>query len=266
VASIKTLPFINALPLPDSLPQFINALPLPDSSPQLTSTNGPTQVHKIHVTGGGMDPCLASHEMNTALQQPPDDDVIAYVWSIITSSLHFNTDIPLKEITAFVSRLCQPISIQSVQSSGTMPWRIQFIKEIGLRQCTSTFGCPKIPPSTVTVLPAVIVLKMVINAVKQINAHKVRICAHGGHQVQGRDFKESFAHTVLGRLIKIAVAVPCFLAWYIFHFDIHNALKNLHQQLCTRQRTHLALYQSNLAWLLLRAPSFGLASGTSPHQ
>jgi hypothetical protein len=74
-----------------------------------------------------------------------------------------------------------------------------------------TFGPPRIPPSDVTVLPAVIVLKMIVNAVKQINAHKVRICAHGGHQVQGLDFEESFAHTVLGRSTKISVAVSCFL-------------------------------------------------------
>ena len=55
-----------------------------------------------------------------------------------------------------------------------------------------TFGLPRIPPSNVTVLPAVIVLKMIVNAVKQINSHKVRICAHGGHQEQGRDFEELF--------------------------------------------------------------------------
>jgi hypothetical protein len=66
VASIETLPFVDASPLLGS-------------SPQVKSSNGTTQVQKVHVTGGGMDPCLASHEMNTALQQQPDDDVIAYV-------------------------------------------------------------------------------------------------------------------------------------------------------------------------------------------
>jgi hypothetical protein len=65
--------------------------------------------------------------MEQAFLQAPDNNIIAYVQSIITSSLHFNTNVP-------------------------------------------------------TVIPAVIVLKMIINAMKQIIAHKVRICTHGGHQ------------------------------------------------------------------------------------
>jgi hypothetical protein len=109
-----------------------------------------------------------------------------------------------------------------------------------------TFGPPHIPPSNVTVLPAVIVLKMIINAVKQINAHKVRICAHGGHQEQGRDFDESFAHTVLGRLIKIGIAVACFLMWLIFHFDIHKAFQTCPDDSPDRERTWLRI---NQIWL-----------------
>jgi hypothetical protein len=74
-------------------------------------------------------------------------------------------------------------------------WIEAMYKHLDSCYAIGTFGPPRIPPSNVTVLPAVIVLKMIINAVKQINAHKVRICAHGGHQEQGRDFDESFSHT-----------------------------------------------------------------------
>jgi hypothetical protein len=163
-------------------------------SPQEKPSNVATQLQKVHVTGGGMDPCLASNDMNNALQQPPGDDVIAYVRSIITSSLHFNTDIPIEEITAFVMSIMasdlNPVRPKFWHHAMKDPvhkgnWVEAMYKHLDSCYAVGTFGQPKIPPSTVTVLPAVIVLKMVINAVKQINAHKVRICAHGGHQVQG---------------------------------------------------------------------------------
>jgi hypothetical protein len=109
-----------------------------------------------------------------------------------------------------------------------------------------TFGPPRILPSNVTMLPAVIVLKMIANAVKQINAHKVRICAHGGHQVEGQDFEESFAHTVLGQSIKNSVAVSCFLGWYIFQFDIHSAFQTCPDNSLDAKRTWLRINQT---WL-----------------
>jgi hypothetical protein len=164
----------------------------------------PAPIHQVQVTGGGTDPQLATLEMDMALQQPPDDDVIAYVRSIFTSSLHFNTDIPLEEITAFVASIMasdlNPVCPKFWHHAMKDPvhkgnWVKAVYKHLDSCYAVGTFGRPKIPPSNVTVLPAVIVLKMVINAVKQINAHKVRICAHGGHQVQGQDFEESFAHT-----------------------------------------------------------------------
>jgi hypothetical protein len=54
-------------------------------------------------------------------------------------------------------------------------WIEAMYKNLGSCYAVSTFGPPCIPPAGVTVLPAVIVLKMIINTVKQINAHKVRI-------------------------------------------------------------------------------------------
>jgi hypothetical protein len=133
-------------------------------------------------------------------------------------------------------------------------WVEAMYKHLDSCYAVGTFGRPKIPPSNVTVLPAVIVLKMVINAVKQINAHKVRICAHGGHQVQGRDFEESFAHTVLGRSIKIGVAVACFLAWNIFHFDIHNAFQTCPDDVPDEDRTWLRINQTWLDYYRERHP------------
>jgi hypothetical protein len=55
------------------------------------------------------------------------------------------------------------------------------------------YGCPKIPPADATVLPAVVVLKLVLNQLKQAAAH----CVNGGLQVKGKDFNESYVHTIL---------------------------------------------------------------------
>jgi hypothetical protein len=90
-----------------------------------------------------------------------------------------------------------------------------------------TYGCPKIPPPDATVLPAVVVLKLVLNQLKQAAAHKIRICVHGGMQIQGKDFDESYAHTsILSHSLKIIVAVACCLDWLLYHFDIRNAFQS----------------------------------------
>jgi hypothetical protein len=77
------------------------------------------------------------------------------------------------------------------------------------------------------VLPAVVVLKLVLNQLKQAAAHKIRVCVNGGLQIQGKDYDESsYAHTILSQSLKIIVAVGCCLAWLLFHFDIHNAFQS----------------------------------------
>jgi hypothetical protein len=73
-----------------------------------TTTNPFTMqqnVGRIHAHGGGTDPRLVAMEMDLALQPPPDDDVIAHVQSVITSSLHLSTDIPMEEKIAFVQSI-----------------------------------------------------------------------------------------------------------------------------------------------------------------
>jgi hypothetical protein len=38
---------------------------------------------------------------------------------------------------------------------------------------------------------------LVLNQLKQAAAHQVRICVHGGFQIQGHDYEYSYAYTVL---------------------------------------------------------------------
>jgi hypothetical protein len=76
-------------------------------------------------------------------------------------------------------------------------WIEGFFKHLDSIYSLGTFGCPTIPSKDAVVLPAVLVLKLLINTLKQIDNHKVRICVNGSHQVQGRDYEESSTHTIL---------------------------------------------------------------------
>jgi hypothetical protein len=140
----------------------------------------PDEFH--HATGGGTNAKKAIDEMEKALFLQPDDDIIAYIRSIIVSSMDLDDDVPLDEIIAFVQSIMAwdltPIFPKFWHHAMKDPahkscWIEAMFKHLDSCYAIGTFGPPRIPPSNVTVLPAVIVLKMVINAVKQINAHKV---------------------------------------------------------------------------------------------
>jgi hypothetical protein len=47
------------------------------------------------------------------------------------------------------------------------------------------------------VLPAVVVLKLVLNQLKQAAAYKICVCVNGSLQIKGKDYDESYAHTIL---------------------------------------------------------------------
>jgi hypothetical protein len=166
------------------------------TKPAVASLTSVPPTH-VHVTGGRMDPRLVNEEMRLRLRLPPDDDVVEYVRAIIISALTLKTDIPLDDIVAFVQSImasdlnpvCPKFWHHAMKDpTSKRKWIEAMFKHLESCYALGTFGPPRIPPPDVTVLPAVIVLKMVINAVKQINAHKVRVCVHGGHQIQGRDF------------------------------------------------------------------------------
>jgi hypothetical protein len=75
-------------------------------------------------------------------------------------------------------------------------------------------------------LPAVIVLKLVLNQLKQAAMQKTRICVNGSVQIQGRDYEESYTPSLLAPSTKILIAVAYYLNWQLFHFDVHNAFQS----------------------------------------
>ena len=124
----------------------------------------------IYSMGGGTDPRCGEREMAAALCSPPEEETVAYIQSIMTSSLHTHTDISLPEITAFVrSNMASDLhptcpkfwhhAMKDPVSKGK--WIEAMFKHLDSCYAVGTFGPPRIPPSNVTVLPAVIVLKMI---------------------------------------------------------------------------------------------------------
>jgi hypothetical protein len=105
-------------------------------------------------------------------------------------------------------------------------WRESLFGQISSCYSMGTYGCPTIPPPGATILTAVIVLKLVLNQLKQAAMRKTRICVNGLVQIQGRDYEESYTPTLLAPLTKILIAVACYLNWQLFHFDVHNAFQS----------------------------------------
>jgi hypothetical protein len=120
-------------------------------------------------TGGGTNPQKAIDEMDKALLPQPDDDIIAYIRSIIVSSMDLHDNIPLDNIIAFVQSIMasdlNPICPKFWHHAMKDPahkscWIEAMFKHLDSCNAIRTFGPPRIPPPNVTVLPAVIVLKI----------------------------------------------------------------------------------------------------------
>jgi hypothetical protein len=141
-----------------------------------------------------------------------DPDFVAEIWSILQSAR--DPQCP----RSFSAALKEPVHRGK--------WIAAFYKHLDSCYALGTYGSPQIPPGEATVLPAVVVLKLVLNQLKQAAAHKIRVCVHGGLQIQGKDYEESYAHTILSQSLKIMVAVGCCLGWSFYHFDIHNAFQS----------------------------------------
>jgi hypothetical protein len=119
-----------------------------------------------------------------------------------------------------------------------------------------TFGPPTLPPQNVTVLPAVLVLKHVLNTNKQIDERKVRLCVNGSFQRKGIDYQESFAPTILAISIKVFIAIALHLRCDLYHIDISNAIQHTPAPPNkSGQRLWLRVFPEYIAWYETRFPN-----------
>jgi hypothetical protein len=136
-------------------------------------------------------------------------------------------------------------------------WKESLFNHLSSCYSMGTNRCPTIPPPGATILPAVIVLKLVLNQLKQAAARKTRVCVNGSVQIQGQDYEESYTPTLLAPSTKILIAIACYLDWELFHFDVHNAFQltpdpgDIHGN-----RAYLRINREWLEFIKLHKPSW----------
>jgi Reverse transcriptase (RNA-dependent DNA polymerase) len=134
-------------------------------------------------------------------------------------------------------------------------WLAALFMHLDSCHAIGTFGAPTLPPHGVTVLPAVLVLKHVVNSAKQVDERKVRLCVNGSYQVKGIDYTESFAPTILAMSIKVFLAIAMYMQYDIYHLDISNAFQNTPAPPnASGQRIWLRLFPEYLLWYKTRFP------------
>jgi hypothetical protein len=104
-----------------------------------------------------------------------DPKFIAKIWSIL------QTASDPKCPRSFSAALEEPVHRGK--------WIAAFYKHLGSCYALGTYGCPKGPPVDATISLAVVILKLVLNQLKQeAAAHKICVCVNGGLQIQGKDY------------------------------------------------------------------------------
>jgi hypothetical protein len=108
------------------------------------------------INGRGTDPRLAIEEMEWHLRRQPDDDIIAFVRSILRTSLTMDVGAPIDDIIAFVqsimasdlSPICPKFWHHAMKDSAHKShWIEAIFKHLDSGYAIGTFGPPRLPPA-----------------------------------------------------------------------------------------------------------------------
>jgi hypothetical protein len=72
----------------------------------------------------------------------------------------------------------------------------------------------------------IVALKHKLDEYNRLFEQKVRLCAHGGHQIAGLDYEESYAPTILATSFRLTVVLACHLGLWLYHLDVSNAFQS----------------------------------------
>ena len=162
----------------------------------------------------------------------------------------------VSSITSNPGILCPKSFGAAMRSAHRGEWLAALFSHLDNCHSIGTYGPRTIPPDNVTTLPAVLVLKHVINTNKQIDERKVRLCVNGSFQQKGIDYQESFAPTILAISIKVFIAVALHLRCELYHIDISNAFQNTPAPPnAAGQRLWLRIFPEYLTWYHARFPT-----------
>ena len=120
---------------------------------------------------------------------------------------------------------CPPNWRAAMKGSDKQKWIKALFDHLEKCYINGTYGIPTIPPPGASVIPPVIVLKHLLNVVKQIDERKIRVCCNDSKQVQGVDFEESFASALLALTMALFFAIVGSLGMDVYHFDISNCFQ-----------------------------------------
>ena len=83
-----------------------------------------------------------------------------------------------------------------------------------------------IPQVGKTILDPIMALKHKLDEFNRLEERKLRLCAHGGQQLPGIDYDESYAPAILGASMRMLVALSAWLGLRLFYADVSNAFQS----------------------------------------
>ena len=130
-------------------------------------------------------------------------------------------------------------------------WIEALFKHLDSNNEYGSFGIPQIPPPDVTVLNLVLALKHKLDKFAHLIERKVHLCVNGSQQIEGLDYEESYAPTVLAMSIWIVVACACeylYLGLTLWHLDISNAFQGTKAEPVDGKFVWLCIFPEYLEW------------------
>jgi hypothetical protein len=131
-------------------------------------------------------------------------------------------------------------------------WLTSLFKHLDSNAGYNTFAVPTIPPAGACILDCIISLKHKNDEHNRLVESKLRLCAHGGQQIAGLDYDESYAPVILATSFPLTVVLACHLGLWLYHLDVSNAFQSTVDK---DPKTFLRCFPEYLLWFESRHPT-----------
>ena len=151
------------------------------------------------------------------------------------------------------SVLACPSSFKACMKGPHRPaWLAALFKHLDSNQGYGTFAAPCIPPPGACVLDAILAIKHKTDEYNRLVERKLRLCAHGGQQIAGVDYDESYAPAILATSFRLCIVMACHLGLWLWHLDVSNAFQSTPDP---DGKTFLRCFPEYLLWFADRFPA-----------
>jgi hypothetical protein len=131
-------------------------------------------------------------------------------------------------------------------------WLDALFKHLDSNAGYGTFADPSIPPTNACILDGILAIKHKLDEHNRLVERKLRLCAHGGQQIAGLDYDESYAPAILATSFRLTVVMACHLGVWLFHLDVSNAFQSTPDR---DPKTFLRCFPEYLLWFESRFPA-----------